>query len=570
VQHTVLFVLGLKGTMSEFELNLLRQRSAEAIRAKARRGELQLLLPIGFRWSADGKTEKDPDHRVQQAIQLVFGKMTELGSVRQVLLWFRQENVSLPAYPRDRGESSMVWKLPVYHSILGILTNPIYAGAYAFGKTETRIHVVNGRARKTAGHHKARPAWMVLIREHHLGYVSWEEYERNQAMIAANTYMRSGTEPKTGRGGRALLSGILRCRRCGRMLHVNYSGLRGAVLRYECHATHILRRCISFGGLRIDEAVANEVLGTISGNAVEAALEAVEQIHHQRHEQQQSFELELEQARYEARLAARRYEAVDPDQRLVAAELEARWNAALQKVRELEDKLQEFDLGIKSAPMPNKEILLSLAQDLPAVWNSPSTDMRLKQRIVHILIQEIVADVDDESREVILLIHWAGGRHSELRVKKYEIGRHRWCTSLEAIEVIRKMAARFPDKQIATTLNRLRLQTGTGNTWNEKRVGSARYNHHLPIFNSSDYKNSTITLEEAAQRLNVSSTCVRHMIERKQLPASQVVAFAPWEIPVEALESEAVRKAIMNTKNRVRSLQTQNAAEQQPIFSESY
>ena len=197
------------------------------------------------------------------------------------------------------------------------------------------------------------------------------------------------------------------------------------MLRYECHATHILRRCISFGGLRIDEAVANEVLGTISGNAVEAALEAVQQIHHQRQEQRQAFELELEQARYEARLAARRYDAVDPDQRLVAAELEARWNAALQKVRELEDKLQEFDLGIKSVPMPNKEVLLSLAQDLPAVWNSPSTDMRLKQRIVHILIQEIVADVDEESREVILLIHWAGGRHSELRVKKYAIGRHR-------------------------------------------------------------------------------------------------------------------------------------------------
>jgi hypothetical protein len=312
------------------------------------------------------------------------------------------------------------------------------------------------------------------------------------------------------------------------------------------------------------------VLGTIGGNAVEAALEAVEQIHHQRQEQRQALELELEQARYEARLASRRYDAVDPDQRLVAAELEARWNAALQKVRELEGNLQEFDLGIKSAPMPNKEVLLSLAQDLPAVWNLPSTDMRLKQRIVHILIQEIVTDVDDEHREVVLLIHWVGGRHSELRVKKYDIGRHRWCTSIEAIEVIRKMATRFSDQQIATTLNRLRLQTGTGNTWNDKTVRSARYNHHLPIFDPSDYKNSTVTLERAAKRLNVSPTCVRRMIAQKQLPASQVVPFAPWEIPVEALESEVVRKAITNIKNRVRNPQTQEASEQQSIFSESY
>src|SRR5271169_2070923 len=155
--------------------------------------------------------------------------------------------------------------------------------------------------------------------------------------------------------------------------------------------------------------------------------------------------------------------------------------------------------------------------------------------------------------------------HSELHVKKYDIGRHRWCTSIEAIEAIRKMAARFPDKQIATTLNRLRRRTGTGHTWNEKRVRSARHNNHLPIFNSSDFKNTTITLGEAAQRLNVSSTFVRHMIERKQLPATQVVPFAPWEIPVEALESAVVRKAITNTNNRVRSPQTQNSSQQQSI-----
>jgi hypothetical protein len=354
------------------------------------------------------------------------------------------------------------------------------------------------------------------------------------------------------------------------MLHVNYSGLRGVVLRYECNATHIVRRCISFGGLRIDEAVASEVLRAISGNAVKAALEAAEQIGHQRQEQRKSFELELEQARYQARLAARRYEAVDPDQRLVAAELEVRWNAALQKVQELENKLQQFDLEITSAPTPNKELLLSLAQDLPAIWNSPSTDMRLKQRIVGILIQEIVADVDDEKREVVLFIHWAGGRHSELRVNKYATGRHRWCTNIEAIEVIRKMAARFPDQQIATTLNRLQLRTGTGSTWNDKRVRSARYNHHLPIFDPSSYKKSTLTLGEAAERLNVSPTCVRRMIAQQQLPASQVVAFAPWEIPVEAVESERVRRAIRNIKNRVRSLQTQNDGEQQSIFSTSY
>ena len=220
--------------------------------------------------------------------------------------------------------------------------------------------------------------------------------------------------------------------------------------------------------------MANEVLKAVSGNAIDAALEAAEQMQQQRQELRKSITLEVEQARYEARLAARRYEAVDPDQRLVAAELEARWNAALQKTQELENKLREFDDEIQSLPAPNREVLLSLAQDLPAIWNSASTDMRLKQRLVRILIDEIVVDVDEKSSEVVLVIHWSGDRHSELRVKKNATGKHRRCTDIEAIGVIRQMAERFSDEQIAATLNRLGLRTGADNTWNEARVRSAR------------------------------------------------------------------------------------------------
>jgi excisionase family DNA binding protein len=563
-------LLGLKGTMSEFELSLLRQRSEEAIRQKARRGELQFLLPVGFCWTSSGKIEKDPDERVQQAMQLVFCTMTELGSVRRVLLWFCEEEVCLPAFPRDPGERKMVWKLPVYANVRAILTNPIYAGAYAFGKTETRTHIVNGRARKTVGHPKPRREWMVLIRDHHLGYISWEEYERNQAMMAANNHMQSGVEPKAGRGGRALLAGLLRCRRCGRMLQVSYIGKQASVIHYQCNGAHKQRgedRCIAFGGLRVDAATANEVLNAVSGNAIEAALEAAEQMQQQRQDLRKSITLEVEQSRYEARLAARRYEAVDPDQRLVAAELEARWNATLQKAQELENKLREFDDEITSMPAPNKEALLSLAQDLPAIWNSPSTDMRLKQRLVRILIDEIVVDVDEKSSEVVLVIHWAGGRHSELRVKKNRIGEHRRCTNIDAIAVIRQMAARFSDEQIAATLNRLGLRTGAGNTWNEARVCSARQYHQLPSFDPNHPGNDIVTLREAAQRLNVGLTIVRRMIAEKKLPASQVVACAPWQIPVEALESETVRKEVENIRNGVRAPRTEQVDGQQPLFS---
>ena len=567
VQHTVLFVPGLKGTISEFELSLFRQRSMEAIRQKAARGELQISIAVGFCWAPSGKLEKDPDQRVQQAIELVVRKFKELGSVRQVLLWYRQENICLPAFPHETGERKMVWKLPSYSTLHSILTKPIYAGAYAYGKSETRTKIVEGCARKSAGHRKPQSEWRVLIKDHHPGYLSWDEYERNQAMIAANAHIHSGGEPKAGRGGTALLSGLLRCRRCGRMLHVFYPR---TMIRYVCNAGHSRygeETCISFGGLRVDAAVSKEVLEAVSGNAIQAAVEAAEQMQQRRRDLRTAIELELEQARYEARLAARRYESVDPDQRLVAAELEARWNTALQKVKGLESKLHDFDHESQSVPAPSKQTLLSLAQDLPAIWNSPSTDMRLKQRIVRILIREIIVDVEEKSREVVLVIHWAGGRHSELRVKKFETGRSRRCTDPEAIEVLRQMAGKFSDRQIAATMNRLRLRTGVGNSWNEMRVRSTRSYYQLPAF-SQDQEAKDVTVKIAAQRLNVSEWVVRRMIEEKTLPARQVIVCAPWQIPVEALDSEVIRQQAMNIRNRVRVPQNHHDDEQETLFSE--
>lgn len=544
-------LLGLKGTMSEFELNLLRQRCQEAIRQKARRGELQFALPVGYRWTPNGRVEMDPDRRVQQAIGLVFAKMTEFGSARQVLLWFRGEKVSLPALIHGESGRELVWKLPVYNTIWHMLRNPMYAGGYAFGKTEARTRVVEGRARKTIGHFKALDNWTVLIRDHHHGYITWEQYERNQALLADNAHMKSRMQPKAGRGGRSLLAGLLRCRRCGRMLHVAYSGNRSEVPRYHCRGAQINHGeawCISFGGLRPDQAVAAEVLKAVEGNAVEAAVEAAARIAEQRSQQRQAQALELEQAQYEARLAARRYEAVDPDNRLVAAELEARWNAALCRVGEVEGRLRHIEATSPgAAKIPDKEILFSLAQDLPTVWNAETTDMRLKQRITRILIQEIIADVDDTAGEIVLMIHWAGGRHSELRVKKNLTGHHNRCTSLEAIEIIRQMAGRFPDDQIAATLNRLGLKTGSGNTWIELRVRTARSYHELPSYDPM-LRQNVLTLEEASERLGVSHKIVRRLIDSKIIIASQVVPLAPWEIPAEAIESERVLQEIAAVK----------------------
>ncbi len=455
-------LLGLRGTMSEFELSVLRQRSLEAIRQKARRGELQFCLPVGFCRGFNSAIELDPDLRVQNAIRLVFQKFQQCGSARQALLWFREERITLPAVGYGDKNRQVYWKPPLYHTILAILTNPMYAGAYAFGRTEVRTKVTMGRAHRTEGHRKPQDQWMVLIHDHQAGYITWEQFESNQKTLAENAHMKSRMGRQSGRGGRSLLVGLMRCSRCSRMLRVHYLGKNRKEMRYQCINGHInqgVPKCISFGGVRIDQAVSEEILKVVQPVAIDAAIRSGEQLMAQQNERMRVLELELEQAKYEARLASRRYEAIDPDNRLVASELEARWNATLCRVRDLENALEQIRRESSAAPTIDKRELLQLAKDLPAIWELPTTDLALKQRITRILINEIVANVDEQAQEVVLVIHWAGGRHSEMRVPKLKTGHHGRCTKVEAVDLVRQMAGNYTDEDIALTLNRIGLKT---------------------------------------------------------------------------------------------------------------
>jgi len=548
-------VLGLRGTMSEFELSILRQRSVEAIRQKAKRGELRFGLPVGLYWGVAGKIELDPDVRVQDAVRLVFRKFQELESARQVLLWFQEQQITLPAVGYGESTRQIYWKRPLYSRILAILQNPMYAGAYAFGRTEARTKVVAGRPQQTSGHQKPRERWMVLIHDHHPGYISWEQFELNQKALAENAHMKSRMGRQRGRGGPSLLVGLLRCRRCGHILHVNY-GRRG--IRYRCMSENInqgLASCISFGRVRVDQVVSAEILKAIQPMAVDAALEAADQLQRRQSDRTHALQLELEQARYEARLAARRYEAIDPENRLVAAELESRWNTALSRVRDLESRVSQAQEESVSAIMANRDDLLSLAEDLSAVWDSPSSDASLKQRIIRILIQEIVVDLDESTQEVVLVIHWVGGRHSELRVPKLKTGQHGRCTKTEAVDIVRQMATSYSDEDIALTLNRLRLKTGAGNSWSETRVRSLRSYLKLPVFRGEQL-NSRLNMLQAAEQLGVSPTVVRRLIARKILPATQILPSAPWEIDSKAVASPEVIQVAMALKSRDRRHQT--------------
>src|SRR5439155_12133820 len=262
-----------------------------------------------------------------------------------------------------------------------------------------------------------------------------------------------------------------------------------------------------------------------------------------------ALQLELKQARYEARLAARRYEAIDPENRLVAAELESRWNMALLRVRELENRVSPAEQKSASALVVNRADLLALAEDLPSVWESPSSGPSLKQKILRILIVEIVADVDEGAQEVVLVSNWIGGCHSELRVAKMKAGEHSRCTKAEAVDIVRQMSGRYPDEQIARTLNRLRLKTGAGNSWSEARVRSLREHVKLPAYKAGQPEDR-LNMLQVAQRLGVSTTLVRRLIGDKILPAIQIVPGAPWEIDSRAVVSPVVIQAAAAAKNR--------------------
>jgi len=541
-------LLGLKGTMSEAELGWIRQRAHEGLLAKARRGELFLKLPVGYIQTRDGRVEKHPDRRVQEAVALIFQKFAELGSVRQVLLWVRHEHLSLPAMACESPWGDRVtWRLPGYSSLLRLVQNPFYAGAYAFGRTETRTRVVNGTPHLSHGHRRQRDRWVALLRDHHEDYISWETYERNQQLIAENTQMRGTMARGAVRRGQSLIAGLLRCGRCGRRMYVSYSGDQAQVPRYRClgaEISHGSRRCISFGGRRVDQAIERELLRVLRPAAIEAALATAERSAEETGATSRALELELREARYEAERAQRQYDAVEPEHRLVAETLERRWNQALEHVRTLEARLEEVSAEQGRLTAPDRTTLLALAEQFPAVWDDPVTDVRKKKRCVRLLIEEIVARLPEEG-VTELLIHWKGGKHTRLRVRRNSTGQHGRCTSRDVVATVRDLARSLPDGQIARVLNRLGYRTGAGNTWTQTRVRGLRHNHGIAVFDpNTAAEGAALTIAQAATRLGVSHPIVHRMIKAGILPATQPVPYAPWAIQQEALMAEAVQRAV--------------------------
>lgn len=545
-------LLGLKGTMSEFELGLMRQRARQAYLQKVKRGEAMWEVPVGFVRSQEGRIEKTPDRQVQQALEMVFAKFRQLRSARQTLIWLREEQLLLPCARSGANGQEVRWQSPSLSRVYQVLRNPCYAGAFAFGRTGTKTIVADDRIRRSSSR-RYRPLgeWEVLILDHHAGYIPWSEYLENRQTMAQNVARREVQGTGAIKKGAALLSGLLRCGRCGRKLQVGYSGSHGEVGRYVCCGRREERgssACFYMGCLKVDQMVVAQVLEAIAPGGVEAAVQASALGAQADQEKRTALKLALERAQYEAHRAKRQYDLVDPENRLVASELEARWNSALQNVAEVKARLDTLP---EAAPITieQKQRLLELGADLPQLWNEAQTPIELKKQILRTVIEEIIVQSAPESAEYHLQIHWAGGVHTELVVPRNKSGYHARRADDKVIELVGELVKVCDDKAIAGVLNRLGYRSGQGNSWSGVRVSQFRHTHGLSAVQKRE---DWLTLEKAARALEVSQTVVKTLIRKNILPAKQVVTFAPWVIEQKDIASPRVQAAARAAKRGCR------------------
>ncbi len=553
VYHPALFndrlVLGLKGTMSEAELHILRARLDGGIRNKAARGELRRGLPVGLVWGeADGEVRFHPDAAVTGAIRTVFERFAELGSARQVWLWFRAQGLSFPVQLHAR--HPLRWVAPTYTAIHHVLTNPVYAGAYAYGKTR-RECVVDGQGGVTKRtRHLPRDQWAVLLPGHHAGFIDWETFLANQARIHSNVHPQPHQAGGAVREGTALLQGLATCGNCGRRLHTHYSG-RTASPGYHCAGKTLVNGrglyCLNIGGVQIDQAVTAAFLEAITPAALAASVVAAQQLEAAHDAALAQWRLTVERARYEMERAERRYRAVEPENRLVARGLEAEWEARLRELATAEAELRRREQARPRDLSPEQRHRLSaLATDLPRVWAAPTTTARERKELLRTLLEEVIITVERAASRAQLTLRWRGGTVTTCEVYLPRSHPPRIRTEEETITLVRRLAVHYPDAVIAGILNRQGRTTVHGDRFTALHVGSLRRYRHIPCCApaTASTDGELVTIKQAAKILGVVPGTIHRWLLDGFIVGEQLTPGAPWRIRMtDALRARFVEEA---------------------------
>lgn len=528
-------LLGLKATLSEAELHTLRLRLLEGLRAKAARGELRLRLPVGLVWGEhEGEILLDPDEEVARALRSVFERFAVLGSVRRVWLWFLEQKLPFPSRQHN-GE--LRWLPPSYRTLNNVLAHPAYAGAYVYGRTRTEVCLdQDGQLRKRV-RRLPQAQWRVLIPNHHPGYIDWQTFEANRARIDSNSRPVPNAAGGSVREGSALLQGLGMCGHCGRRLHTHYRGQRNAP-NYHCQGPRPMAGrgdyCLSLGGMQIDQAVAAKVLEVVRESGAEAARLALEQAGSEREAVLQQKRLAVERAQYEETRAQRAYNAVDPENRRVARVREREWE---QRMAQLEEASSDLQLAESQQPRAldaeEKAALLAWSEDLPQAWEAPTTTIRDRKELLRTLLDEVVLTVPREATEVRIRMVWRSGQYTDLAVPRtLRKPRAAMRTSEDTVELVRKLAALYPDAVIAGILNRQGRRTARGLRFTQARVASLRWSRKIARYRPPPQApdGEVVNVRQAAKRLGVARSTIHRMLNAGFLAGEQVTPGAPWEI----------------------------------------
>jgi DNA invertase Pin-like site-specific DNA recombinase len=536
-------LLGLKGTMSEAELHLLRSRLTEGLRSKAARGELRLNLPAGLDYDDDDHVIIAPDEAVAEAIATVFRRFSELGSARQVVVSLRADELLLPR--RNLRTGKIVWAEAGYPAVHDILIHPAYAGAFSYGRTRTEKYL--GADGKVASRQRRLPReeWQVMIPGHHPGYISMETFEANIAALAANKPVPAGEGGGAAREGRAWFQGLMRCGRCGRLMQVSYRHDAPAYICGRAQQMYGAKTCQRIAGRRLEEPVLQALFAALAPAALAATIQALKDSDARHRQDLAVFERAAERARFEADRTRRQYDNVEPENRLVARTLEAALEARLTAVQTAGNQLAARQAR-RPVTLTEQEAawITAAGADLRAVFAAPTTSNVQRKQLLRAVITEIVVTASPAGsggeRTAGLRIIWQGGASTELTVPLARTGQHSRVTSEQTLDLVRRLARHYNDTTIAQILGQQGRRTATGLTWTKTHISQLRAYHDIPGYQPAAENVApgrddalVVTIAQAGHELGVSTATLYRWLREGFLIGEQLTPGAPWRIRID-------------------------------------